>query len=334
MFYCSLRILTVAILTTLVALAAFAQDKAAGDKHDQDVSARPIFVTTRVFQMKAKRGGQEEVNGQIFKMKTASLAEHDNWIRAFGKTYPGLEVSLLRTEAKKVFRTSKPATITLVKQANGRAFEVQLFGAQSPGDGTTPGTSLIPEVALHFGNDRSQKPITFAIQPVEVESGQTYFFAPPNLKLTSTDYVNFVRPNAPIGQFNDNDIHLIFAFSVDLDTTTQPARYYDERQSYELQEKATRKPQPGVPVALREAGMSGAVRVQIEITPDGKVNRANVHASNFPEMNVEAMTAARQWEFPVELFARNKNPITCFLTFNFPAQAPAKKPSTANSANQ
>ncbi len=334
MFYCFIRNLSLLLLTTLMSLAALAQDKAAGDKHDQDISLRPIFVTTRIYQMKAKRGSYEAVNGQVFKMKTASLAEHDKWVRAFAKTYPGLEVSLLRTEAKKVFRTSKPTTITLSKQPDGRALEVQLFGAQSPGDGATPGTSLIPEVALHFAGSRTRKPITFAIQPMEVESGLTYFFTPSTMKLSSTDYVNFVRPNAPPEKFDGNELYLIFAFSVDLDTTTQPARYYDERQSYELQEKATKKPEPDVPAALREAGMSGAVRVQIEIAPDGKVTQANVYASNFPEMNVEAMTAARQWEFPVELFAQNKNPITCFLTFNFPAQAPAKKASTANSANQ
>ncbi|MGH9847278.1 MAG: TonB family protein, partial [Blastocatellia bacterium] len=327
MFVRSFRILSVVVVMTLVSLATAAQDKAAGDKHDQDIGVRPIFVTSRVFQMKAKRGTYEAVNAQVFKMKTSSLAEYDKWVRAFGKTYPGFEVSLLRTEAKKVFRTSKPTTITLSKQPDGRALEVRMFGAQSPGDGTAPGTSLIPEVALHFAGSRTQKPITYAIQPMEVESGQTYFFASTDLKLGSTEYVSFVRPNAPPEKFDGNDIYLIFAFSVDLDTTTQPARYYDERQSYELQEKATKKPRPDVPAALREAGMGGAVRVQIEIAPDGKVTRADVHASNFPEMNVEAMTAARLWEFPVELFAQDKKTITGFLTFNFPTQAPAKKSS-------
>jgi TonB family protein len=98
-----------------------------------------------------------------------------------------------------------------------------------------------------------------------------------------------------------------------------------------LQEKALKKPLPEVPAALRDAGLGGAVRVQIEIGPSGKVNAANVYSSNFPEMNLEAMAVARQWEFPAELFEQDKNPITSFLTFTFAAQPPVKKSSAPNS---
>src|SRR5262245_13322944 len=275
--------------------------------HSTDcIPLKPIYVTARIFQAKAKRGSYDDLSNQVFKMKTASLAEHDKWIKAFGKTYPGLEVSLLRTEEKRVFRTSKPTTLSLAKQPDGRAIEVQLLGAQSPGDGTTPGTSLVPEVMLHFGNNLASKPITYAIQPMEVESGMTYYFASTNMKLTSTDDVQYVRPNALPEKFDGNDFYLIFGFAVDLEKPAQPVRYYDERQSYELQEKAAKKVQPEVPAAFRDAGMGGAVRVRIEISPDGKVTAANVHGSTFPEMNLDAVTAARQWEFPVELFAQDK----------------------------
>ena len=76
------------------------------------------------------------------------------------------------------------------------------------------------------------------------------------------------------------------------------------------------------------------MRVRVEISAEGKVTSANIHASTFPEMNADALAAARQWEFPASLFAEDKNPVTGFLLFNFPAQSPAKKDSPANSAKQ
>jgi TonB family protein len=317
-----------------IAPLTFAQENR--DKGSQDFSElaiRPIYVTARVFQMKAKRGSYQDLSDQVFKMKTASLSDHEKWLNAFKKTYPGFDIALLRTEPTRVFRSSKPAVISLGKRPDGRDIEIIIFGAQSNGDGVTPGTHLIPEIGLHFGNDRVYKPVTFAIQPIEVESGTTYFFAATSLKLSSTDYVKLVRPNAPAEPFDDADIFLIFAFSVDLDKTTKPARYFDERQSVELQQQAVKTAQPEVPAALREAGLGGFIRVRVEISPEGKVTGANIYHSTFPEMNGAAMAAARQWEFPATLFAENKNPITGFLTFSFAAQTPAKA-ATQNSDKQ
>jgi TonB family protein len=325
------RILALLVWSALAAPAALAQQPAANPS--DDANARPIFVTMRIFQLKAKRGSHEEPTSQVFKMKTAGLDQHDKWLRALSKTYPGLEVSLLRTSTHRVFRTSKPTSTTIAKHAGGRSIEMQMYGAHSPGEteNSPPGTSLIPEVSLQFGANGG-KPTALAIQPLEVESGHSYFFAPSGLKFTPNEFVSFMRPNAPASQFEGQDLYLALAFSVDLDRTTTPPRFYDERQSYELQEKATKKVQPDVPAALRPAGLSGAVRIQIEIAPDGKVSTANVYSSNFPEMNIEAMNAARQWEFPPALFAETKTPITCFLTFILPD--PAKKASPANNSNQ
>src|SRR5262249_31907246 len=153
--------------------------------------------------------------------------------------------------------------------------------------------SLIPEISLHFGNDRVLKPVAYAIQHIEVESGSTYFFSVTSLKLSSTDYVKFIRPNAPSGPFDGADIYLVFAFSVDLDSATKPARFLDEQQSVELQQRAVKKVQPEIPAALREAGMSGYVRINVEISPEGKVTGANIHYSTFPEMNDGVIAAAR-----------------------------------------
>src|SRR5262249_39823643 len=152
-------------------------------------------------QIIAKRGSYEELNSQVFKMKTGKLADYDQWMTALKKTYPGFDAALLKTEPKRVFRTAKPTVMSLGKQSDGRDIEIMLYGAQSIGDGKTPGTSLIPEISLHFGNDVLIKPVTYAIQQLEVETGSTYFFAATSLKMSSTDYVKFIRPNAPAARF-------------------------------------------------------------------------------------------------------------------------------------
>jgi TonB family protein len=326
--------LIICLLTGFLISVGFAQEK----QSLEEMSRRPIFVTMHVFQLQAQKASSQELNDQVFKMRTASLGEYDKWINALKKTYPGFDVSLLRTDSRRVFRTSKQASISLGKQTDERDIRVVLSGAQSPGDGETPGTSLIPEIGVHFGRDLSRPSVTYAMHPLEVESGMTYFFAAKNLKLSSTDYVKFVRPNVPAEAFADKDIFLAFAFSVDLDKTAEPLRYLDERQSMQLQNEATRKVQPEVPANLRDAGLGGFIRVSVEINLEGKVTSANIHYSSFPEMNNEALVAARQWEFPTTLFFENKKPITGFLTFSFAAKsatpAPGQKGATKNPSMQ
>src|SRR5262245_31801871 len=76
------------------AQASFAQaDKVAQEIHDAQL--KPIFVTSRVFQIKAKRGAYQDLSGQVFKMKTAKLTEYENWINAFKKAYPGFDAAML-----------------------------------------------------------------------------------------------------------------------------------------------------------------------------------------------------------------------------------------------
>lgn len=294
----------------------------------EDLSIRPIYVTMRTFQMKAKRNSYQELNDQVFKIATSSLTDYDHWLSNFKKLYPEFEIDLLRLDSKRVFRTAKPGIVTLAKQPDGRAIEIQLFGAQSYGDGVTPGTTLVPEVALHFPNEKSNKPLSYSIQPLEIESGKTYFYAIRNLKMHSTDFVNFVRPGTPVASLDGNDIYLLFAFSIDLDKTTTPARLIDERQSTEFQETATKKVIAEVPDVYRNSGLGGYVRVRVEVSPEGKVTSPDVQYSTFPEMNRLAVEAAKQWEFPKSLFETDKNPITSFITFNFPAQPPPQKPAT------
>lgn len=321
-----------AITISFLSLTGFAQDK---EKNSlEGLSSRPIHVTTRTFQMVAKRGDYQDLNDQVFKMSTTSLGNYDQWITTFKKLYPEFEIDLLRADYRRVYRTSRPATISLVKQKDGRDIEIQLFGAQSYGDGVTPGTSLIPDVSLHFKDEQSNKPLGFSIQPLEVESGKTYFFAVRNLRMSSTDFVNFVRPNAPVESFDGKDVYLLLAFTVDLDTTTTPARLINEAQSVAFQEQATKKILPETPASLRSAGFGGNARLRVEVSPEGKVTKADVQYSTFPEINKIAVEAAKQWEFPKSLFDSDKNPITCFLTFSFPAQSPSQKPPASNSEKQ
>jgi len=324
--------LVAALFLFLASLTVFAQDKEKKDDHLLDgLSLRPIHVTTRTFQMTVKRETYKDLNDQVFKMSSASLTNYDQWLNTFKKLYPEFEIDLLRADYRRVFRTSKPATISLVKQKDEREISIQLFGAQSYGDGVTPGTTLVAEVALHFPDERAHKPLGFSIQPLEVESGKTYFFAVRSMKMHSTDFVNFVRPSAPVESFDGKDIYLLFAFTVDLDSTATPARLIDERQSVEFQQQATKKVMPDPPAALRNAGFGGNTRVRVEVSPEGKVTNADVQYSTFPEINRLAVEAAKQWEFPKSLFESDKNPITCFITFNFPVQAPTPKPSSSNS---
>lgn len=325
-------LLAAVLISSASFLTVAAQDKAPKTDHSLDgLSQRPIHVLARTFQMSAKRGSYTDVNDQVFKMSTASLATYDQWINTFKKLYPEFEIDLLRADYRRVYRTSKPATIQLVKQKDGRDIEIQLFGAQSYGDGVTPGTTLVPEIALHFPDERAHKPLGFSIHPLEIESGKTYFFAVRNMKMSSTDFANFVRPNAPVEKFDGKDIYLIFAFTVDLDTTATPARLINEQQSVALQEQATKKVLPEVPAELRNGGFGGSTRLRVEVSPDGKVTSADVQYSTFPEINKLAVAAAKQWEFPKSLFESDKTPITCFITFNFPTQPSPQKATSSNS---
>lgn len=317
-------------LISLCFILIFTAAIAAGQSSQtsEEISRKPIYVTARIFQLKTKRESGGELTDQVFKMRTASLSEDEKWISALKKSYPNLEIALLRTESRRIFRTSKPGTISLVRQPDGRDIQVTLNGAQSPGDGVTPGTSLVSEIGLHFGNDLAKPPVTFAIQPLEVENGMSYFFSATNLRMNAADYVKFVRPSVPVEAFDGRQVFLVFAFSVELDENPQPPRFFDERQSIQLQDSAIKKAQPEIAAGLREAGLGGFIRVRVDISA-GQVTKAGIHFSSFPEINTEALAAARQWEFPDSLFAEDKRPITGFLTFSFPAKASAPAPKPA-----
>ena len=287
-------------------------------KEVTDFGSRPIFLNVNIFQLEADASSDQDLTDQVFRMKSAGLQDHDRWMKAFSKTYPGLKVSVLKLETRKAFRTAKPTIVQISRQNDGRAMILELNAAQSPGDGVTPGTSLVSILNLQFGNDQAIKPVTYSITPLEVEHGMTYFYLIKQLRFEAPEYVKFLRPNETTEKFAGKCFYIVLAISVDLDKTYTPARYYDERQSGKLQEEASRKTPPNLPEDLRKAGLSGMVRVRVEIGRDGKVTQANVTYSTVPEANDVAVAAARQWEFPESLFATDQNPITGFISFLIP----------------
>ena len=286
----------------------------------------PIYVTTRVFQLSAPHGKYQEVSDQVFRVSTASHTDEAKWMASLKKLYPECTPALLQTVQRNVFRTSKPVTLRL-GQMGFSSIEILLNGAQSPGDGTTPGTTLIAEVNFNQGDVHAVKPLTQAIQPIEVQSGKTYFFAARSMKLSGEKYVGFLRKDAPAQRYADEDVMLVFAFSVELEKPTPAARYFGERDSVALQNDAPKKVQPVLAPALKQAGLGGKVQVRVEIAPNGKVTNAITFASSFPEINEAVIAAARQWEFAPALFADNKQPINGLLTFEFPVTAPVKQQS-------
>lgn len=296
--------------------AAEAAADAAEVARAAEIAARPIFVTVNIFQLQINAGENPDLSDQVFRMKSSSLSDYEKWVKAFGKTYPGVEASLLKMEPRRVFRTSKPTIVSVSRQVDGRSMVLEINGAQSPGDGETPGTSLVALLNLQFGNDEVSKPISYSITPMEVEHGMTYFYLVKSLKLNATDYARFLRPNATPDSFPGKTFYIVVAISVDLDETAAPTRYFDERQSVQLQEQASKKVALTLPESIQKSKLAGMVRVKVDISPEGKVTKANIAYSTLPEANQEAITAARQWEFPASLFATDQNPITGFLSFN------------------
>lgn len=280
----------------------------------------PIFVTTHLYQARAKEGSYPEVNGQVYRLKTDSLTDEEKWIGAFRKIYPGFEFAQLQSARLKVYRSSRP-TPFLVGSSGTRRLEVLQTAAYSYGDGKTPGTTLVIELNINFGRPEA---LALDIETLEVEDGMTYFFTVPRLRLKADDYVNFIRHGAPRAPFEGDDIRLIFAFSVELKETEPKLRVLDEQQSLEFVAEATRRVDAEVPEAIRNLRLSGSVRTRVEITPEGRVAHAHIVSSSFPEMNELVLAAARQWEFSTRPFASDKRPISAILRFDY-APPPAPK---------
>ncbi|MEP7270498.1 MAG: energy transducer TonB [Acidobacteriota bacterium] len=284
-----------------------------------EVPDRPPFrVDARIYQARPIQQDAAPMSEQVFGLTTANLVDEEKWLSGFAKVYPGFQFALVQSAQLRVFRTAKPARLVIGRSAD-RALELLAYGAHSLGDGKIPGTTLITELNFEFGKPEA---IAISIQNMEVEEGKTYFFAVPKLRLSPPDYVKFLRPGQPVRAFEGKDTFLIVSLSVQLNPTATANRNLDETSAAEFQTKALKKVEPDIPEELSKRGLSGKVRVVIEVAPSGQVTHAYILSSSYPEMNEAAINAARQWQFSPTEFAQDPRAIASVLVFDFAKPTP------------
>ena len=323
--FAPLRLISGLFVALLVLGGVSVRAQSSTEQGQDDPQHEPVYVSLRVFQARVKKDEYKDLSNQVFKLPTAALTSDEKWMRAINKAYPEFKIELLRAQEARIFKSPKPAMILLGRPY--RTFQFRLSAASSVGDGKTPGLTLLSEVELHYGNDKTYPPLSLAIHPIEAEEGATYFFTDNALGLDAPSYSELIRPGSTQKAFENEYFFFVFAFSASVKKPVETARVLDDKQSANLQSSATKSPQPTVPEAVLKNGLSGNVKVNVEITPDGRVARAEILDSALPEVNDEVLAVARQWEFPLSAFAENKKPIKCVLTFKLPVTSAPPKPA-------
>src|SRR4030095_12210665 len=133
----------------------------------------PFMVTTRVYEMRAKPGSYKDITDQLFKLRSTSFVDEEKIISNFAKVFPGFDFALLKSSRLRVNRTSKGTALNVGKNQN-RSLDLVHYGANSPGVGNKPGTSLVIELNLTYGRPEA---ISYSILTVEDEDSMTYFFS-------------------------------------------------------------------------------------------------------------------------------------------------------------
>ena len=314
----------------IVLVFALSHAQASGhESYQNDPYNVPFMVTTRVYEMRAKPGSYKDVTDQLFKLRSTNFVDEEKIISNFAKVFPGFDFALLKSSRLRVNRTSKGTILNIGKNQN-RSFDLVHSGANSPGVGNKPGTTLVIEANLTVGRPEA---ISYGIQTVEAEDGMTYFFSPPKLKFGPADYALFMRPGVPAKSFEGYDRFLVVAVSVELVEKQLPARSLDATQSVELQNAATKKVAPDVSADVRALGLKGKVSAQVEIGLDGRVTHAIIENSTLPEMNAAVIAAVRQWEFPTKSFEASKKPVKASLVFDFTQTASNAQGAQGNSSS-
>lgn len=83
-----------------------------------------------------------------------------------------------------------------------------------------------------------------------------------------------------------------------------------------LQESATRKVMPSYPREARAAGVDGSVVVEVKVSENGKVEKAEA-VSGPAELRDAAVDAVKQWEFRPTLLSGQAVKVIGRITFNF-----------------
>ena len=280
-----------------------------------------VYLTTRLFLAT----GKGEISDQLFRLRTAAQTDDEKFTGNLKKAYPGYEISLLQTHYLRSFRTPKPAIITLGDPLQ-KHLELHFLTAYSVGDGTTPGTSLIIDVNQYAGNKASNPiPTSFGNQGFEAEAGMTYFFLKNEMKMNQDTYTNYLRGSNFALSFSASDRYLILAVAVEPDKPV--GLTFDASKSADLQASATKKVEPAWVEDIQQKKITGKIQVRIEIEANGKVTKTNILGSTLPEGNMQALAAARQWEFPASALAEQKEPISALLIFSVAPPSP-NRPQT------
>jgi hypothetical protein len=311
------------LLLLIVTLCLFAAPVLA-----QDEELKPVYLTARLFVVRLPHGSVA-LTDQLFRLRTPVQAEDEKWLSQVEKAYPeALQIALLRTQPLRLFTVPKPGIMSF-GNPNSPHVEFHFLVAQGLREDDTINTMAITEVNLYSGpKTLNSVPFSMATNGFEVEPGMTYFFTSDGLKLKNEVYAAYFRErgSAPIlAQYN---YCLVLALS--LETEKQPILTFEGAKADELQSKALKKIEPQWSDEVKKNQLFGKVQVRVEIGAEGKVMRANIWQSTLPEGNLEALAAARQWEFPTSEMAGINAPASALLTFVI---APAPEPKAAQSSD-
>lgn len=290
----------------------------------QDEERKPTYVTARLFVALVPRG-QTNLTDQLFQLRTSAQADDEKWLSNLQKAYPeGKYFALLRTQQLRLFMVPKPG-ILMVGDPNQPHIEVQFLLAEGLRPDDTINTTAITEVNFYSGPKSSHPvPLSMASNGFEVNDGNTYFYTTDGLKLRNDVYTVYFRDRSYAPVLEQFDHYLILAISVN--SEKPPALTFDGAKSAELQKKATKKVEPQWPDDVTKFQFFGKIQVRVDIGADGKVTNANVWESTMPEGNLQALAAARQWEFPPSELAGINPPASALLTFAIAPPPPPKAP--------
>lgn len=296
----------------------------------QEEERKPTFVTARFFVALVPHSASTKLTDQVFRLRTP-VADDEKWLGNLKKAYPeGVYFALLRTQQLRLFMIPKPGVL-MVGDPNYPHIEAQFLLAEGLRSDDTINTTAITEVNFYSGPKASHPiPLSMANNGFEVEPGMTYFYTMDGLKLKNDVYSVYFRDRSYSPVLEQFDHYLILSLTVE--TEKHPAWAFDAAKSVALQDKATKKVDPQWPDDVTKYQFFGQVQVRIEIGADGKVAKANVWHSTMPEGNLQALAAAKQWEFPKAELAGINSPASAILTFTIAPPAPPKAPEQAKPA--
>ncbi|MBS1808888.1 MAG: energy transducer TonB [Acidobacteria bacterium] len=293
----------------------------------QEEDLKPTYVTARLFVVRTQRN-QEPLTNQLFRLRTAAQTDDEKWLSNMQKAYPAASgVALLRTQQLRLFMIPKPG-ILMVGDPMRPHLEFQFLIAQGLRDDDSINTTAIIDANFYGGPKAAHPvPMSMANNGFEIAPGMSYFFTTDGLRLKHDVYTVYFRDRSFAPILEQYDHYLVLSLTVDADKPS--AWSFDATKSAELQSKASKKVEPVWSDEVKNNKFFGKVQVRVEIGADGKVANANIWESSLPEGNLQALAAARQWEFPTTELAGINSPASALLTFAIAPPPPPKAPEKA-----